>query len=108
MFAIDHSAHTRIANCNPMIECLLVKSGTRPQEEQSLLELEPVDVARRIEGTTYLSVPTIDSIIKVVSKFSARDRRGARRCLVDKIRILRNLKYEVYQERVSNFLELDI
>ena len=30
--------------------------------------------ARRIEGATYLNVPTIDSIVKVVSKFSARER----------------------------------
>ena len=76
-FAIDHPANTKMVNCNPMMECLLIKSGILTQEEQSLLELEPVDVARRIEGSTYLHVPTIDSIIKVISKYAARDRRGS-------------------------------
>ena len=87
--------------CLDMLNCLLVKAGILPQEDQSLLEMLPVDIGRRVEGQKYLDVRTTDTIVKVVSTYVARDRRSVRRCLCDKLRHLRTLKKECYDSSVQ-------
>ncbi|KAL5251263.1 hypothetical protein ACHWQZ_G016830 [Mnemiopsis leidyi] len=89
-----------MVTCPDMLDCLLIKAGIIPQEDATLLELEPVDLGRRDSNTAYLDVSTTDSIIKVVAEFAKRDKRTVRRCLSDKLRHLRCANNDIYKLRV--------
>ena len=89
-----------MVTCPDMLDCLLIKAGIIPQEDGTLLELEPVDLGRRDSNTAYLDVSTTDSIIKVVAEFAKRDKRTVRRCLSDKLRHLRCANNDIYKLRV--------
>ena len=87
-----------------MLDCLLVRAVL--PTEQHLLEMEPVDLARRKADGTYLDATIVDSIVLAVSNclLNCKTRRQIRRCLCDKLRHLRNLRVPLFEQKCKELI----
>jgi hypothetical protein len=90
----------RVMRIPCLLDCLLVKAAVIPSPRE-LLELEPIDIARRRGDAVYIDPVIVDTIVHAVvsTMMGARTRRQVRKCLSDKLRHLRSLREELYDQK---------